>query len=392
MLEKKLLDTYLKTLKHGGVKIIYWDGEIKTYGPGQPYNTYHYKSPKVVRRMLRSPSLGFGESYAEGLVDVDGPLTDVVRILIENPSKMKPMVRMMTSPKLHRNIKSRQKSYIAHHYDIGNDFYRRWLDKQMLYSCAYFKSPKDSLEKAQQQKIDYILKKLRLEKGQSMVDIGSGWGTLLITAAKRYGITGVGISLSKEQVKFANVAAKKAGVHKQIKFELLNYQDLAKRRIAYDRVVSVGMMEHVGRGNFPTYFAAVDALLKRGGISLAHTISQQTELPVDPWIDKYIFPGGYLPSVREITTLLPKYNFRLIDYENLRPHYALTLHEWRKRFNKNQKWVEEKFDKKFYRMWDAWLACSEGSFKYGSIDLSHFVFTKGVVNDLPLTREDWYKR
>lgn len=391
MLEKRLLETYLKKLKRGGVAIEYWDGSRHTYGPEKPYISLHLKSPRVVRKMMRSPSLGIGESYSEGLIDVTGPLTDVVRIAIENPSRLKPLSRALSAPKLHKNILPQQKSYIAHHYDLGNDFYQLWLDKQMLYTCAYYRSPKDSLEKAQEQKIEYVLKKLRLKKGQSLADLGCGWGTLLITAAKKYGATGIGVTLSEEQVKYANEAAKKARVHKQVKFELLNYQALPDRNKQYDHVVSVGMMEHVGQHNHHTYFEAVDALLKPGGVSVAHFISQQTELPVDAWIDKYIFPGGYLPSVREITALLPRYNFRLTDYENLRPHYALTLHEWRKRFNQHGAWVENKFDEKFYRMWDFWLACSEGSFKYGSIDLSHFVFTKGVTNDLPLTREDWYK-
>lgn len=391
MVEKSLLDAYLKRLKHGGVQIDFWDGDSRTYGPDRPNIRIYIKDPRVVRKMMRSPSIGFGVSYAEGLIEVEGPLTEVVRITIENPSQLKPLLRHLSAPKLHRNIRAKQKSYIAHHYDLGNDFYQLWLDKDMLYTCAYYRSPRDTLEQAQAQKIDYVLKKLRLKKGQSLADLGCGWGTLLITAAKKYGATGVGVTLSEEQVRYARAAAKKAGVHKQIKFELLNYQALPELGKTYDRVVSVGMMEHVGQHNHHTYFDAVDALLKPSGVSVAHFISQQTELPVDAWIDKYIFPGGYLPSVREITALLPRYNFRLIDYENLRPHYALTLHEWRKRFNQHRDWVEKKFDEKFYRMWDLWLASSEGSFKYGSIDLSHFVFTKGVTNDLPLTREDWYK-
>jgi cyclopropane-fatty-acyl-phospholipid synthase len=180
MLEKQLLETYLKKLKIGGVAVEYWDGDKQTYGPAKPYITLRLKSPQIVRKMLRSPSIGVGESYAEGLLEIEGPLTDAVRITIENPSKLKPLVRTLSSPKLNKNVRTRQKGYIAHHYDLGNDFYQLWLDKQMLYTCAYYKSPKDSLEKAQEQKIDYVLKKLRLQKGQSLADLGCGWGTLLI--------------------------------------------------------------------------------------------------------------------------------------------------------------------------------------------------------------------
>ncbi len=391
MFEKRLFDIYLSRLKSGGVEITFWDGDTRRYGPAKPYVKLQIKSPQVVRRMAKNLSVGFGESYAEGLIEVKGPLTDVVRLSIENPTAFKPFSRSFGKTHLNRNITKKQKKYIAHHYDIGNEFYKLWLDKSMLYTCAYFRSPEDSLEKAQEQKIDYILRKLRLEKSHSLVDLGCGWGTLLITAAKKYNVTGLGVTLSEEQVTYANAAAKKAGVADKVRFELTNYQDLPARGTLYDRVVSVGMMEHVGQGNQATFLKAVDALLKPNAIAVTHFITQQTELPNDPWIDKYIFPGGYLPSPRQYIWDLPKHGFRLQDYENLRMHYALTLHEWRKRFNANRDKVIAMFDEQFYRMWDFWLASSEGSFLYGNIDLSHFVFTKGVVNDLPLTREDWYR-
>jgi len=393
MLEKKLLDSALSRLGHGGVRIRYWDGSEKTYGPVEPYVTITIKDPSVVRRMARNVSLGVGEGYSKGLIDVDGPLTDVIRLSAENPQSLSKLVHALKSPSLHRNKQAKQKGYIAHHYDLGNDFYKLWLDKSMLYTCAYFRKPTNTLEQAQQDKIDYVLKKLRLEKGMSLADLGCGWGDLLITAAKKYKVTGIGVTLSEEQVKWANERAKKEGVAGLVTFKLMNYQDLPHHMKGeqFDRVASVGMMEHVGRGNHHKYFKAVDKLLKPGGVSFAHFISSQKEIAPDAWIDKYIFPGGYLPSPREIVTEIQKANFRLTDYENIRYHYALTLHEWRKRFNAHKKEVIEMFDEEFYRMWDFWLACSEGSFKYGGIDLSHFVFTKGINNDLPLTREDWYK-
>jgi len=393
MLEKRLLNSALSRLSHGGVRIRYWDGSEKTYGPEKPYVTITVKEPAVVRRMARNVSLGIGEGYSKGLVEVDGPLTDVIRLAAENPQNLSKLVHALKSPSLHRNKQNRQKSYIAHHYDLGNDFYKMWLDKSMLYTCAYFRKPTNTLEQAQQDKIDYVLKKLRIKKGMSLADLGCGWGDLLITAAKKYKATGIGVTLSEEQVKWANERAKKEGVADLISFKLINYQDLPKymKGKQFDRVASVGMMEHVGRGNHHKYFETVDKLLKPGGVSFAHFISSQREIAPDAWIDKYIFPGGYLPSPREIITEIQKLNFRLTDYENIRYHYALTLHEWRKRFNAHKKEVVKMFDEEFYRMWDFWLACSEGSFKYGNIDLSHFVFTKGINNDLPLTREDWYK-
>ncbi|MFZ1458563.1 MAG: cyclopropane-fatty-acyl-phospholipid synthase family protein [Candidatus Saccharimonadales bacterium] len=392
MFEKKILSKALSTMQRGGIAITYWDGDTQNYGPDKPYATVTIKDPSVVRRMVRSTSLGFGECYAEGLIEVDGPLTSIVRLTAENPIAIHNFISGLGKVRLKKNRTASQKSYIAHHYDIGNDFYKLWLDETMLYTCAYFRTPKDTLEMAQKQKIQHVLKKLRLEKGMSLADLGCGWGDLLITAAKQYGVRGIGVTLSEEQVKHANARAKAEKLDHLISFKLMNFQDLPKHTKGkqFDRVVSVGMMEHVGKGNMDTYFTAVDALLKPGSISLMHYITSHTEVDNDPWIDKYIFPGGYLQSIRQSIDMLPKYNFYLTDYESLRLHYAMTCREWRRRFNAHKPEVVKMFDEQFYRMWDFWLASSEASFQYGVIDLSHFVFTKGIVNDLPLTREDWY--
>ena len=392
MFEKKIIDKALRTIRRGGITITFWDGDSRSYGPDEPYATITLRSPRVVRRMLRNTSLGFGECYAEGLIEVDGPLTSIIRLTTENKFSIHNPLSGIGAVKLKKNRAHAQKSYIAHHYDIGNDFYKLWLDKSLLYTCAYFRTPKDTLEMAQRQKISHVLKKLRLQKGMSVTDLGCGWGDLLITAAKQYGVSGIGVTLSKEQVKYATARAKSERVDHLVKFKLMNFQDLPKymKGKQFDRVVSVGMMEHVGKGNMDTYFRVVDALLKPGCISLMHYISTHIESDNDAWIDKYIFPGGYIQSVRQSVAILPKYDFYLTDYESLRLHYAMTCREWRRRFNAHKKQVVTMFDEKFYRMWDFWLACSEASFQYGAIDLSHFVFTKGAVNDLPLTREDWY--
>ena len=391
MIEKKLLNTALERIKHGGVRVTYWDGDSYTFGPEKPYYEMEVKSPVAVRRILKNLSMGFGESYAEGLIEIKGDLEGPIRLLVENQEAFAGLSKLLVFAKLRKNKTKKQRSYIAHHYDIGNDFYKLWLDKSMTYSCAYFKTPKDSLETAQKQKVEHILKKLQLKKGQTLLDIGSGWGTLLITAAKKYGVTGHGVTLSEEQLSYATDMAKKAKVADKVTFELANYQDLPKRGLQFDRIVSVGMFEHVGKGNHHNYYKAVDQLLKPNGLSLLHSITQQTEQPNDPWIDKYIFPGGYIPSNREIVNALPNYNLRLVDYENLRIHYAMTLEEWMRRYERHKPAIEKMFDKKFYRMWHAWLACSASSFRYGQLDLSQYVFTKGPQNDAPLTREFIYK-
>lgn len=390
-IEKQLYNSLLSRIRHGGMRITYWDGETYTFGPEKPYFHMQVKSPKAIRAILKNMSLGFGESYSDGLVEIKGDLEGVMRLVFENQEVFAGLNKLLYFAKLHKNVKGKQQAYIAHHYDIGNDFYKLWLDKSMMYSCAYFTSEKDTLEAAQKQKVDHILKKLQLEKGHTLLDIGSGWGTLLITAAKKYGITGRGVTLSKEQLAHAKEAAKRAKVAHKVTFELANYQELPARGLSFDRIVSVGMFEHVGQNNHDDYYRAIDKLLKPEGISVLHSITQQTELPNDPWIDKYIFPGGYIPSNREITKALPAHNFRLVDYENLRIHYALTLEEWMRRYEHHRPTITKMFDQRFYRMWHLWLASSAASFRYGQLDLSQYVFTKGPQNDLPLTRDFLYK-
>ncbi len=392
MLEKQLLDKILKHIKSGAVRVSYWDGTEKIYGAGKPLVHVTIKSAKAIRATLKNLSLGFGESYMNGLIDIDGPLDQINRLASENKPTLKALDGLSWARAKNVNIRSRQRQQIAHHYDISNNFYKLWLDKSLTYSCAYFRKPNDDLEKAQAQKVEHLLKKLQLKKNMELLDIGCGWGTLLITAAKKYGITGTGITLSKNQCRHARAAAKKAGVDKNIKFELLNYQDLAERGKQFDRIISVGMFEHVGKGNHASYFKAVNSMLKPSGISVLHTITHTHEAPTDPWIDKYIFPGGYIPSVRETIAKLPNGNFQLIDYENLRIHYAKTLDEWWRRFENHKAKVLKMYDEKFYRMWRLYLASSSAAFRYGDLNLSQFVFTKGLDNSLPLTREYLYKK
>ncbi|HSX02176.1 MAG TPA: cyclopropane-fatty-acyl-phospholipid synthase family protein [Candidatus Saccharimonadia bacterium] len=390
-MEKFLLDRLLRRLRQGGVKIRYWDGDERVYGPARPYLTIHYKSPAAVRGVIKNLSLGLGEGYMNGLIDFDGPIAKLIQLGDENTAAVAGFSLKALTSRPQRNHKSAQARQIQHHYDLGNDFYRLWLDRSLTYSCAYFATPADDLEAAQQHKLDHVLRKLQLQSGQRLLDIGSGWGGLLIAAAQRYGATGLGITLSREQLAGARQAAAKAGVADRVTFELMNYQDLAATSQRFDRIVSVGMYEHVGRHNHASYFAAVDRLLADGGLTVLHTISQQQELPNDPWIDRYIFPGGYLPTIAGTVAYATNHNFRLLDYENLRLHYALTLEAWLNRFESHSSQIKAMYDERFVRMWRFYLSVSAGSFRYGGLDLSQFVFSKGRRNDLPLTRDFLYQ-
>jgi cyclopropane-fatty-acyl-phospholipid synthase len=337
--------------------------------------------------MLRDVSLGFGEAYADGRIEIDGPLGNVGRLVTENQAALDNLPFARISPRLRRSGRGSRMDQIQQHYDRGNDFYALWLDASLTYSCAYFRDPDDSLETAQEQKIAYLLRKLQLQEGQRLLDIGSGWGALMITAAKAYGVRGLGVTLSEEQLNGSREAARQAGVDNQITFELCDYRELAKRGERFDRIISVGMFEHVGRPNQQRYYDAVARMLNEGGVSVLHTISSEVEEPTDAWTEKYIFPGGYVPSTREVVAALPRHDLRLVDYENLRLHYAMTLEEWQRRYEDHRETVTKMFDDRFYRMWHLWLASSAAAFRYGAYNLSQFVLTKGVNNDVPLTRD-----
>jgi cyclopropane-fatty-acyl-phospholipid synthase len=390
MIEKYAFDALLSKISHGAVKVKYWDGTTTSYGKGKPYFTMSVTSPRAIRAIFKDMSKGFGESYMDKLIEIEGPLTNVGRIVSENTQVFDKLTFTKLARRLTSNTFGTQKQHIQHHYDLGNDFYKLWLDKSMTYSCAYFRQPNDSLEQAQSQKIHYILKKMQLQRGMTLLDIGSGWGELLAEAVKLYGVKGHGITLSKEQYEYSVARAKKEGLGESLTFELIGFNELAQKNITFDRIVSVGMYEHVGVKNQKIYFEAVKKMLKMNGISMLHTITIPQETPPDPWIDKYIFPGGYLPSTSEVVKWVFNSGFDLIDYENLRVHYAKTLDEWLNRYEQHKAEIIKKYGEKFYRMWRLYLASSSAGFRYGDLKLSQYVFTNHGNNNLPLTREFIY--
>jgi cyclopropane-fatty-acyl-phospholipid synthase len=391
MIARALFDQVLGRLTTGGVIVHYWDGKTKTYGPDKPYFEVTIHHPRVLRAMLRNLSLGFGEAYMDGSLEIKGDILKVSQLAAKNQTTFKPLTKLSNLRPRQPNRPRRQRSQIAHHYDLGNDFYKLWLDESMTYSCAYFRHESDNLELAQNQKVDHVLRKLQLKKGQTLLDIGCGWGKLLIAAAQQNDVHGYGITLSEEQFKLAQERVAEAGLENQITIELLNYQDLAKRDITFDRIVSVGMYEHVGRGNHATYFRAIDKLLAPGGLSVLHTITNAEAESNDAWIDKYIFPGGYIPAAAATLRMLEAHGFELADYENLRFHYALTLEEWLRRYERHKAEVINRYDEQFYRMWRFYLANSATGFRYGSLSLSQFTFSRAAQPGLPLTREHLYE-
>ena len=391
MIAKTILDQFLSRAKFDPFEVDYW-GTRKRYGSGDgdPRFTLSLSEESVITDLVKRSDLGFGEAYMDGRLDVDN-LGEFLRFTSHNQPGINSSLGKQIGHHFAKNVKRNQASQISSHYDLGNDFYALWLDDTMTYTCAYFKDITDTLEMAQRQKIDHVLRKLQLSQGQRFVDLGCGWGHLVVRAAKLYGAKGIGVTLSQEQYKYAVDLAKREGVSELATFKCMNYQDMKDYPEQFDRVVSVGMLEHVGRGNHRQYFEVVDHLLAPGGISVLHSITQQVEDDMPAWIDKYIFPGGYVPSLREIVQLLPEYDFHLTDYESLRFHCCLTLEEWHRRFDVTLDAVRKLgYDDRFIRMWRLYLLGSVAGFRYGGLDLSQWVFTKGLKNDLPLTRARLY--
>lgn len=388
-----LADQVLRRLvRYGQVEVEYWDGRVRRYvGPtdsDEPWLRVKIASPDVVKRMLVSASLALGEGCTSGQVQID---EEQLLLLFKLIARNQPATSLRQPFRRHRNRKGTQQGFIEAHYDVGNDYYDLFLGDTRLYSCAYFASEGMGLDEAQYRKVGHLLRKLRLGPGMHVLDIGCGWGHLAVAAAKAYDVQVLGITLSAEQLKGARELAEREGVSHLVTFERMNYQDL--RGEEFDRIISVGMFEHVGRGNRDQYFAAVNRLLVPGGVSVLHTITQQQPRPVDAWIDKYIFPGGYLPTVPEIEEGLARYGLWSVDRENLWWHYAETLRHWRERHRANRERIIEMYDEEFYRMRDLWLAGSEGGFRYGQLGLTQVVFTKGKPADgtWPRTREYLYE-
>jgi len=261
------------------------------------------------------------------------------------------------------NLIKKSKQNVAHHYDISEKLYDLFLDKNRQYSCAYFKNENETLEQAQENKMNHIIKKLNLKPNQRVLDIGSGWGTLAIEIAKKSKCEVVGITLSENQLKYSKQKAKELNLENQVDFRLIDYRQLNEK---FDRIVSVGMFEHVGRKFYQTYFNTVSKLLNDNGVALIHTIgSSMPPRNPHPWITKYIFPGGYTPSLSEVSLPIEKSGLIVTDLEVLRMHYAYTLRNWKERFLSKKNEVLEMFDERFLRMWEFYLAGCEMAFKWG---------------------------
>ena len=351
---------------------------------------------KLHYKLLFYPDLYFGEAYTDGTAKIEnGSLTDFLEIALKNIGRNQTNILSQILNKLRGtyryltnfNVTKKSKKNVAHHYDISDDLYDLFLDPKRQYSCAYFKNENDSLETAQNNKIDYIIKKLNLKPNQKVLDIGCGWGSLAIEIAKKSQCEVTGITLSENQYKYSIHKAKELNVENQVQFKLIDYRQLNEK---FDRIVSVGMFEHVGRKYYKTFFNQINKLLNDTGIALIHTIGSVNQ-PRDPqpWITNYIFPGGYTPSMSEIIAPIEKSGLIISDIEVLRMHYSHTLRNWKQRFLDNKSKVLTMFDENFFRMWEFYLTSCEMVFKWNDQVVFQFQLSKDLTS-LPTTRDYIY--
>ncbi len=394
---KNLIGNKLKGLKLP-VRVVFWDGEAVDGGVDVKVQLT-VKSLRAALLLLR-PTLGkIAKAYVEGALDIVGDVQDILRCgedLVARDSST--YQRRLSLLKWWKHTRPADRRSIQHHYDVGNDFYSLWLDQNRVYSCGYFAKDGDSLDVAQEKKLDHICRKLNLEAGEKFLDIGCGWGGLVIWAAKNYGVHATGITLSEEQLAFSRNRIKQLGLQGKIEVRLMDYRDLPSD-IQYDKIASVGMFEHVGRLNLPQYFSKIYSLLKPGGVVMNHGITTNSlddhalGSDIGRFVDEYVFPGGELVHLSTVVGEMASQGIEVWDAESLRPHYAKTLWEWVKRLEGASDQARELVGEKRFRIWKIYMAGSAHAFDRGWISIFQILgvkpFESGAIT-YPMTREHVY--
>jgi len=393
-----MLFSILKKIKFKGkIDFIDYKGNKHSFGQAGTYSKVRFTNKSIERKLFRNPGLYLGEGYMNKEIVIEaGTIEDFINVITLSYDdfinhnfvfRMYEKILYFCKPFQQINRFVQSKKNVAHHYDLNEDLYRLMLDKDMQYSCAYFHNENISLEQAQTDKKKHIIEKLQIKADMEVLDIGCGWGGMALQIAKDTGAKVKGITLSENQLATAQKRAQAEGLNGKVKFSLQDYRD---EKYKYDRIVSVGMFEHVGVSYFPEFFSKTYDLLKDSGIFLLHTIGQRGKpTATGLWMQKYIFPGGYIPSLSEITKASEKYNINITDVEVLRMHYAYTLSHWYKRTMDHKNEIIKMFDARFLRMWEFYLLIS----KYSFINMGNVVYQIQIaknIHNLPLTRNYIY--
>lgn len=357
----------------------------------QPVARIHIRDRQTLKRLARNPDMQFGDDYSLGNIEVEGDLLSTLRVIYQHmPHRgfgrgLERLLRLL--PQARSNTLEGSRRNIHEHYDLGNDFYRLWLDPEMVYTCAYYTSDAATLEAAQLDKMHHVCRKLRLKPGERVVEAGCGWGSLARHMARYYGVHVRAYNISSEQIRFARDRAKAEGL------EHVEYIEDDYRNIEgdYDVFVSVGMLEHVGSENYSQLGTVIDRVLKDDGRGLIHSVGRNRKQAMGQWIERRIFPGSYVPSLTEMIGLLEPFNFSVLDVENLRLHYARTLRDWLYNFDQVADQVERMFDAAFVRAWRLYLAGCSAAFETSWLQLFQVLFSRPTNNDLPWTRAHLYE-
>jgi cyclopropane-fatty-acyl-phospholipid synthase len=362
-------------------------------GPGEatPVARVTFATRATLTHVLADPALRFGDAYSDGAVSIDGDLVALLETVYRGGGggRSASLLRRAAEAlrRTHSNTLAGSRENIHHHYDIGNDFYELWLGDTMAYTCAYYPTPTASLDEAQVAKMDHVCRKLRLRAGETVVEAGCGWGMLALHMAQHYGVRVRAFNISHQQILYARERAARAGLGARVEYVEDDYRNISGQ---CDAFVSVGMLEHVGLDNYPSLGQVAHRCLGGRGRGLIHSIGRNRPEPLQPWIERRIFPGAYPPSLAQMMHIFEPWNFSVLDVENLRLHYAQTLHHWLTRFEAASERVRHMFDAKFVRMWRLYLAGSIAGFTTGTLQLFQVVFAPGESNDIPWTRADLY--
>jgi cyclopropane-fatty-acyl-phospholipid synthase len=384
------------------LRIAFWDGETIDFA-ASPTVTITLRTPRTLRRLMTGNMAALGEAYVDGELTVDGRLQDVIGIglkLADLLAGAKTLSRLggLLARRPFRHSRKEDAAAISYHYDVSNEFYALWLDRELVYSCAYFRTGREEIDTAQEQKLDHICRKLRLAPGERLLDIGCGWGGLVRRAASHYGVTAVGVTLSERQFENARQRVAAEGLEDRVEIRLQDYRDIPAQA-SFDKIVSVGMYEHVGRKNLPLYFAAIDRLLKPGGLLLNHgiTTTDRDSRPKGPaaggeFIDRHVFPGGELPHLSRVLYEIAGQGLEVLDVEDLRPHYTQTLLHWVRRLEARKERAIELAGAPRYRIWRIYMAGMAYAFDRGWLSVCQVLAGKPARAAAwrPWTREYQY--
>jgi cyclopropane-fatty-acyl-phospholipid synthase len=373
------------------IELALWDGNVLSASDAPATHRVTLHSRQVLLSLFMDQSLAFGDAYSRGEITISG---DLVRFCeyMEQAARQAPQWFDNRAWRwwhwLRPNTRSAAKGHIRQHYDLGNEFYRLWLDEEMAYTCAYFADPTMDLAAAQRAKFDHVARKLRLKPGDHVIEAGCGWGGLALHLARVYGVSVTAYNISREQVAYARERVKTAGLEGRVELIEDDWRSISGQ---CDAFVSVGMLEHVGPENYRRLGDVIHRSLKPRGLALIHTIGRNFAKPVNRWTEKRIFPGGCPPSLRQMMDLFESHDFSILDVENLRLHYARTLECWLDNFETHARTFEQMFDAHFVRMWRLYLSASIAAFRAGGMQLFQVVFAHGQNNSVPWTRADLYE-